>query len=122
MQAEGGDVPGALRTAAHIGDPSDKFRAWQDIARAQAKAGDAAGALQTASTIEDPSDKARAWREIAKVQAKVGDTQGALSWGAAESQDFLKANALLGVAEGILERVQLGIGAPGQRVHSPCTP
>lgn len=54
LQADGGDVEGALKTLARIKSVTEQANARYAIASARAKAGDAAGALATAPPDADP--------------------------------------------------------------------
>ncbi len=110
-QAKLGDVQSALRTAGSIQDDSQAWQPWafRDIAVAQAAAGDLQGAIRTVDMIQDVrfeyvlSGSAARW--VVGAQAKRGDVRAALEWADNQKSAARKALALLGVAEGILERV-----------------
>ena len=96
----------------------DVIRAWarRDIAVAQAAGRDVKGALQTAAAIRDDFlDSALtgdALRAIAAIQTATGDARGALGWASIQTAPAAKSLALLGVGEGMLNR--LGVGRPRQ--------
>ena len=73
IQAETGDVEGALATAEPIGVSEERARALADIARVQAGTGDAAGALDTARRVEDPYFGMVAMHYIGTALAEAGD-------------------------------------------------
>jgi len=97
-QARIGDVPGALTTAASVGNPRGKDEALRNIALAQANNGDVTGALNSAGTIADETMKAQALRGITEFYAKQGDRDGALRIVAAIRDPYVKAGALRAIA------------------------
>lgn len=106
-QAEIGDIAGALKTASMI------EALWRqdsvvvsDIAWAQTKAGNVDAARDLIETIKDELSKAGALEGVAYEQARAGDTGGGLEWAAKERNLIAKMYALLGVAEGILKRLE----------------
>ena len=114
-----GDMQGARQTAASIPvEPvksdvlraiaeqgaSAKAKALSRIAVAQATDGDFQSALQTAASIQKDATKAAALRSIAEAQAKAGYAKNALAWAEKEPSPLLKTHALLGAANGIMER------------------
>lgn len=88
-------------------DVRQKEDYWARIAEAQAKAGNFDAALQT---IRSANARvlvySRSLREIATQQAKAGDATAAAAWARLEGDPMARAAALLGVAEGILERLE----------------
>ena len=78
MQALYGDLPGALKTTAILGDVFDRESVLQGIVVAQAYTGDVHGALQTAMTITNPFQKDHTIQKIACLQARTRDVKGAL--------------------------------------------
>ena len=93
VQAQGGNITGAMTTANLITDPSWKSSALREIAQAQVgitqaqvQRGDIdratrtiQEALNTANLITPPRYKTSALKEIAKAQAQGGDIPGAAS-------------------------------------------
>lgn len=59
-QARAGDVDGALKTAAQVGDRDQRALLLAAVAAAQAKAGDVDVAKQTVGQITDPGIKVNA--------------------------------------------------------------
>lgn len=114
VQAESGDLKGALATAESINDLEVRSTALAEVAAAQRAAGkvqDAKAtyqkAIETAHSIvrrgvDDPI--ARAVYSVAYYQAKSGDAHSALDWARKEQSNYARARALLGTAVGILDR------------------
>ena len=121
-QAQVGYVTEALQTVAAMTDRRNmRFAALRSIAAAQARAGDVSGALQSATAIMDGVTQISALKDIAAAQARAGDANGALGWitnykkGPAsdvlaqitgDTLPRVKAYALVGVAEGMLDRLE----------------
>ena len=97
-QAQIGDVPGALKTAASIENLRGKAEALRNIALVQTKGGDLKGAGETADTIADEKIKAQALRGIAAARAEAGDRDGALRTVEAIRDPYLKAGAFRRIA------------------------
>jgi RNA polymerase sigma factor (sigma-70 family) len=100
-RAVGGDYKGAEQTAkAYL--PDDSLGAV-NIVYARAEAGDFAGALEAAKQMKD-SDwwKGNVVRAIAKLQTERGQSQAALEWIDRLDAPLARANALFGVAEGLV--------------------
>ena len=76
-----------------------------------ARAGDIAGALRTAP-LKREFMKRSAFRGIAAAQAMAGDVRGALLLANSQRASLVKSYALLGVAEGILERIGYEVPQP----------
>lgn len=95
----------ALRTVDLIRESfKGKERVLANIAAAQAAVGDIHGAMQTFSGIKGEGDRGQALNAIARAQAKSGDLRGAYALATSQRSSSGKANALLDVAEGILDR------------------
>lgn len=142
-QAKAGDIEGALKTYQTYKTAKDHsldYLILTYIAVAQAKTGDSAASkktfqeafqvvgvteedLSTAPLLKVPSERAinslvlgqpcctgSALREIAKGQAGVGNVDDALVWSTEQQSPKVKASALLGVAEGVLD--QKGVKYP----------
>ena len=62
--------------------------------------------MKTVNRMENQTDQARSLRTIARAQVKAGDRTGALGWIDLLTLPYQKASALLGVAEGTLERTK----------------
>ena len=71
------------------------------IAAARAAAGDLPGALEM---MKASPDAARAAREIAKARARAGEGAATRTWAAGLGAGAVRASALLGAAEGLIER------------------
>jgi len=67
----------------------------------RAEAGDADGARAKAELVKDEASLAEALHTAASILAAKGQDGAVVSWAAAESSPLLKANLLLGAAEGI---------------------
>jgi hypothetical protein len=106
-QGLAGDVAGALHTVKEF--LKDQPIALVNVAYAQAQAGDVKGALLTGSRLRGSDEwwHGNLLRGIAKVQAERGGARAALAWATAElPSPFERANALLGVAEGLAARAE----------------
>lgn len=103
VQAKSGDVAGALQTSRGIHHDSEKDDALAHIAAKQAERGDIAGALQTTTLIRTDGPSASALGQVAAMQARSGDAPGALTWASMQTSPLVKASALLGVAEGMMQ-------------------
>jgi tetratricopeptide (TPR) repeat protein len=103
-QALAGDAAEALQTAADFLPQGTVTLA--NVADAQANSGDIKGALRTTAKLA----RVEVWwhgnllRDIAKVQTERGGARAALEWAAGLRSPFERANALLGVAEGLTRR------------------
>jgi tetratricopeptide (TPR) repeat protein len=100
-QAEAGDYEAAVETAATLPEGSI---ALVNVAYTRAEAGDYAGALKMTGQMA-ASDwwQGNLYRGIAKVQTQRGREKAALEW-VGRLDALARANALLGVAEGLVER------------------
>jgi len=94
----------AAQITSGFGSRIERDAGFGAVARAQALGGDAAGAVRTATGISDDSQRATALRAIAAAHAAAGDETAALAWARAETVPVVRAQSLLGVAEGILQR------------------
>jgi hypothetical protein len=70
-----------------------------------AEIGDLDGAWNTLAHLGN-SDRIYVVQSAALAQSKIGDTQGALAWAARQISPRDKALALVGSAEGILQRLE----------------
>jgi tetratricopeptide (TPR) repeat protein len=104
VQAQAGAIDGALQTLAAVEEGETRDYALEEIALAQAKAGDFAAALQNAASVGRRLQIYVLLRRIATEQAKAGDVEEALAWARKEDSPERKTWALVGVAEGLLER------------------
>jgi hypothetical protein len=115
------DIPGALATAARMrnnnpGPARDTMAnpAYVSIAYQQAKSGDVKGAM---GTLEEhlkgwnhQQALQRALQSIGYAQAERGEVKEALTWAKELTAPEAKGYALLGVAEGMLEKAKIGVG------------
>ena len=108
VRAEAGDYKGAIQTADTYYPTVDL--GYANIAFAQARAGDFKGALETAEKIKDGRNqgpgwwKLNAWRATAEAQAQHGDSKAALEWIGRLESHIARANAFMGLAEGVATR------------------
>jgi beta-lactamase regulating signal transducer with metallopeptidase domain/tetratricopeptide (TPR) repeat protein len=102
-RAIAGDFDGALKTAEDFLDSHSIV--FAGIAYEQAKAGDYRGALKTAAKYREGDWwQGNTLRAIAMAQSEAGDDKGALEWIGKLSTPHGRANALIGVAEGLAKR------------------
>jgi tetratricopeptide (TPR) repeat protein len=108
IQAESGDVVGAIALAGQIESTSWHVETHRDIAVVQAKRGDVAGALKTVDLIRSSDDdKGIAHSRVAEVQATAGDFAGALRTADLIRSVYTKASAQIVVAEQQIKRGDL---------------
>jgi len=106
-QTETGDLSGALATAAETVEAiGARLGALERIAWTQVAANDVPAALQTASKLPDSPRRGGTLRHMAKLEAQAGDAASALSWASTRGSPRLEAAALLGIAEGLIERAR----------------
>lgn len=96
IQAKGGDISGAERTASQLPEAYVMSSA-AEIALAKVKAGDFVGASRTATWQEE------AQISIMRAQTKAGDLEGALSEVAKLKAPKMQVDALVGIAQGLLD-------------------
>lgn len=117
-QANAGDIQGALRTyQIYIegeGDRSMASDALAKIAAAQARSGDLVAAKETFRQAVENEGKRKEnccsgfiQKKIARTQARVGDVEGALLWASKQDIPFVRAEALFGIALGILDQYNI---------------
>ena len=102
VQAQAGDIAGALRTAGLIDGTFSRNRALGSIVEAQAQAGDIAGALRTAGRIDEAYSRAGALGDIAEAQTQAGARvtfADAVQAAGRVDDTFWRGLALRGVAE-----------------------
>jgi tetratricopeptide (TPR) repeat protein len=105
VRADAGDYEGAMQTAEAYFPGHDL--GYANIANSHAKAGDFKGALEVAEKIKDRPGQGPQWwklnmlRYTAKCQAKRGDSKAALEWIGRLDSHIARANALMGLAEGL---------------------
>ncbi|WP_020474946.1 hypothetical protein [Zavarzinella formosa] len=100
-QALSGDIDGAIRTAAKLKCNSIT---WGEIISRQTAAGDFNGARQTANDhLDRGSNPSRpsVLRTIAARQAKAGQGEEVRAWAGKLENNLERANAFLGLAEGL---------------------
>lgn len=98
IQAQSGDVLGALQTAKSIPDFAGRSRAASRIAGVQADAGDPDGALTTAARVETPYGDLEALVAIARAKARAGDFAGALDLASEVATAYGDGGGLMAVA------------------------
>ncbi len=101
--ASSGEIRNALEIASTIEKVYEKAAVLLRVAVVQAREGNVKEALQTASKIA-LADTPFSCRGIAEALAKTGDAKAAIEWASKLTSPSSKAYALLGIAEGILER------------------
>ena len=110
VRANAGDYKGAIQTADTY-FPENAL-GYANIAVAQARAADFIGALKTADKIKDRPGQGPVWwklnmlRYTAAYQAKRGQSKSALEWIRRLDSHIARANALMGLAEGMATRSQ----------------
>ncbi|MBX6313315.1 MAG: hypothetical protein IRY99_10440 [Isosphaeraceae bacterium] len=120
IQAEAGDISGALQTVARTSE--DSYSNQHLVPWVQARAGDLDGARRMAVGIGLVPERARAWEGIAMAQLVSGDTQGALETAGAVSEAGIKLTLLTRIAEAQIQagdlpgaRATLRAAAPGAK-------
>jgi tetratricopeptide (TPR) repeat protein len=98
-QARAGDFKGAKQTAQEF-IPQSSIT-WSNLAEYEAKAGKMSAAIETAERCPSAWWKGRTFRRIAQRKVEMGQQREALAWARKLSSPELKANALLGLAEGL---------------------
>ena len=98
VQAEAGDIGGALSTAQSVTDSRTRDDILHSISSVQAGAGDIDGALSTTQSIADSRTRDRALHGIASVQASAGDVAGAFATVRSIDSSFYRAHAKLSIA------------------------
>jgi tetratricopeptide (TPR) repeat protein len=96
-----------IEVAARMKYDESKANVLQKLPRIRARSGRYQRALNVAGTIQNAFLKAKALRAIAAAQAGAGDATEALRWAKAQPTSYDRAWALLGIAEGVLTRIQL---------------
>src|SRR5579859_122932 len=100
-----GEAEEALKIGMSAAETEENDRAIAELLSAGvqvcASAGDAQGAREKAEMIKDRETRAAAARAAAKTLASKKKDEEVLKWSAAEASGFVKANILLGAAEGI---------------------
>jgi tetratricopeptide (TPR) repeat protein len=99
-----GKLSDAMKTIAPIEGLMYRSAILRDIALAQAEIGDYPGAWKTTDTIEEKEAKGLALHGIGMAQAKAGNIGAGIEKSNKQIVPFEKGQALLGVAEGILDR------------------
>jgi tetratricopeptide (TPR) repeat protein len=116
IQAQAGNYKEAAKTLAEAEpaaiaaqEEAKRNNAWTsalpDLIEQQAELGDLDGAWSTLSHLAE-SDRRSIIQDVARARSKTGDTQGTLAWTARQVAPRDKAFALIGVAEGILQRLE----------------
>lgn len=98
---------GDLKAALEIVDPMQggiQAQTFEDLSSILVERGELEPALQMARRIDMTEPAGRAMRKVAQAQVSRGDENGALAWAAVEKGSLQKAYALLGIAEGILDK------------------
>lgn len=102
--ARAGRLEDAMKTIEPIGGLMYRSVVLREIALAQAQIGSYAQAWKVANMIEEKEAKGTALHGIGLAQAKAGDVMGTIERSRKQVVPFEKAQALLGVAEGILDQ------------------
>ena len=103
IQIKGGDKAGAVKSLSRVSPEDVGWRMLGELAKYHVRAGDIAGAIEVANHSRMIS-RARLVNDTASEQARLGDDVGALFWIEPLTSPDEKAQALLGVAQGILAR------------------
>ena len=122
-QAKAGDIEGALKTAHVIAELEAKgggvgfcCSALAEIGLIQARGKDLEGANKTFAlalkiALGNKLTTVRDFEEVASAQAMAADDQNAIAWTTKLDSPRGRTYALLGVANGLIKREQLGKGA-----------
>jgi len=102
--ADGRNFADARRIAAGIRNDRLRDGAWLRVAAAQADAGDVTAAIEAINQVRDGAMQAAGVERVTRAWAHGGDTAGALAWARALPMPLSRARALVGIADGILER------------------
>lgn len=105
----------AVLAARNVEDESIRINLLASVAATQAKIGDQVGALQTVNSIEIDGYRGQSLSGIARTQAQAGGWEAALAWASQEGSPRVRAMALLGVAQGMLDQID----AEKQRRENP---
>lgn len=124
LQAAAGDLSASQRTVDTI---SDSYflgsYVYPKMIQLLTKQGNLAGGRQVAESLKEEwmtnRDIEQAMRDLAKAYASAADVSGALAWAKQQKVAFAQAYALLGVAEGLMERK--GIEDSGKWAPEPRT-
>ncbi len=103
QQARSGDLEGALETAGLLGDRSRRAGIDYAVATAELDQGRWQAALKRGLGMDDGYLKALLLRRAARAQAAT-DLEGAMQWCNEQKSPEVHARALLGIAEGALDR------------------
>jgi hypothetical protein len=106
--AESGDLARALKLVATFDGADARLSALLAVAHAAWDAGDIDGAARALSPIVSGRDKATGWflGDVTELQVRLGDEEGAMLLAQKQTAPLDRAEALLGVAEGIMRREQ----------------
>ena len=102
-QATRGDLQGALDTAGLVGNKRQTDLISYEVASAELDQGEWQAALKRGLSMEDGFWKALVLRKAGRVQAK-SDLDAAIEWCNQQKSAEVRARALLGIAEGLLDR------------------
>lgn len=112
IQAEAGDILGALQTAKSIPDAGGRSRAAARVAAVQARQGDIAGALLTAQRIEAAYGDLEAMVAIAGARAAAGEFAAAHDLAGEIARAYGDSGGLVAVA---VEQARAGLAADSRR-------
>ena len=114
VQAVASGASAALQIAGRIGDRRNQRETYLQLVFLLNQKGDFSGAKQVLASLKFTDEELQwgssgmtggdAFRGLAKAQVMAGDIPGALIWARHESSLYRKAEALLGVALGMLEQ------------------
>jgi tetratricopeptide (TPR) repeat protein len=116
QQARRGDLRGALATAELLGDKRLKDWVNYAVATAELDRGQWQAALKRGLSMEDSYWKALVLQRAGRAQAR-SDLDGAMAWCTQQKSAEVRARALLGVAEGVLDRRQQEVKAKRGKVE-----
>jgi tetratricopeptide (TPR) repeat protein len=100
--ADAGDAKTAVAALSAMSVEGRRNASVWRLAALHAEAGDFEAALASAAAIDRKDWKGLYVYRIARAQAAAGDPAGALTWTLAESVPLVRANGLLGVADGVM--------------------
>lgn len=109
VQAAAGDVPAALRTAERISSRDGQMFAYEGLVKLLTTKGDLPGAKQVVNAMKEDwlpwGNTIQVMHDLARTDAKNGIKAAALVWAEQQQNSYAKTGSLLGVAEGLMDRL-----------------
>lgn len=120
IRAATGDASAALQAADRLEDNLSKAKLYSDLLHLLTQKGALTEAWQFAARVKKDWTwwSQSALRDLARVTARVGDPQEALTWISQQTEDYVRAYTVLGIAEGRMERSNIE-DVSGQMSRTP---